>query len=82
MMNAKYGLGPSTRSIVEEAQKKGIPHKRLNEGSFVVFGQGTNQRKIRATMTDSTSGMGIDIAGDKEDTKKMLAAAYINFHWC
>jgi cyanophycin synthetase len=77
MMNAKYGLGPSTRSIVEEAQKKGIPYKRLNEGSFVVFGHGTNQRKIRATMTDLTSGMGIDIAGDKEDTKKMLAAAYI-----
>jgi cyanophycin synthetase len=76
-MNAKYGLGPSTRSIVEEAQKKGIPFKRLNEGSLVVFGYGKNQRKIRATMTDATSGMGIDIAGDKEDTKKMLAAAYI-----
>jgi cyanophycin synthetase len=76
-MNAKYGLGPSTRSIVEEARKKNIPYKRLNEGSFVVLGHGKNQRKIRATMTDSTSGMGIDIAGDKEDTKKMLAAAYI-----
>jgi cyanophycin synthetase len=77
MMKAKYGLGPSTRSIVEEAQKKQIPFKRLNEGSLVVFGYGKNQRKIRATMTDTTSGMGIDIAGDKEDTKKMLAAAYI-----
>lgn len=76
-MNAKYGLGPSTRSIVEEAKKKDIPYKRLNEGSLVVFGYGKNQRKIRATMTDATSGMGIDIAGDKENTKKMLAAAYI-----
>lgn len=75
--NASYGLGPSTRAIVEEARKQNIPFKRLNEGSFVVFGQGKNQRKIRATMTDSTSGMGIDIAGDKEDTKKLLAAAYI-----
>ncbi len=76
-MHAKYGLGPSTRSIVKEAQKQNIPYKRLNEGSFVVFGQGVNQRKIRATMTDATSGIGIDIAGDKDDTKKMLAAAYI-----
>ena len=76
-LNDKYGLGPSTKSIVKEAQRLGIPFKRLNEGSFVVFGHGKNQRKIRATMTDATSGMGIDIAGDKEDTKKMLAAAYI-----
>lgn len=76
-LNGKYGLGPSTKSIVEEARKQNIPFKRLNEGSLVVFGYGKNQRKIRATMTDSTSGMGIDIAGDKEDTKKMLAEAYI-----
>lgn len=76
-LNAEYGLGPSTRSIVEEAVKQNIPFKRLNEGSFVVFGHGKNQRKIRATMTDTTSGMGIDIAGDKEDTKKILAKAYL-----
>lgn len=76
-LNAKYGLGPSTRSIVEEARKQNIPFKRLNEGSFVVFGYGKNQRKIRATMTDFTSGIGIDIAGDKEDTKKLLGSAYI-----
>lgn len=76
-LNANYGLGPSTRAIVEEARKQNIPFKRLNEGSFVIFGHGKNQRKIRATMTDSTSGMGIDIAGDKEDTKKLLASAYI-----
>ncbi len=76
-INAKYGLGPSTKSIVQEAIKNNIPFKRLNEGSFVVFGHGKNQRKIRATMTDATSGMGIDIAGDKEDTKKILSTAYI-----
>ncbi|HRG37359.1 MAG TPA: cyanophycin synthetase [Bacteroidia bacterium] len=76
-LKAKYGFGPSTGAIVEEAKKLGIPYKRLNEGSFVVFGQGKNQRRIRATMTDSTSGMGIDIAGDKDDTKKILEKAYI-----
>src|SRR3954469_1142531 len=76
-LKSEYGLGPSTKSIVEEARKKGIPYKRLNEGSFVVFGHGKNQRKIRATMTDTTSGMGIDIAGDKEETKKILEKAYI-----
>lgn len=76
-LKTTYGLGPSTGAIVEEARKKGIPYKRLNEGSFVVFGHGKNQRRIRATMTDATSGMGIDIAGDKDDTKKILEKAYI-----
>ncbi|HET6227649.1 MAG TPA: cyanophycin synthetase, partial [Bacteroidia bacterium] len=76
-LKVQYGFGPSTGSIVNEAKKLGIPYKRLSEGSFVVFGQGKNQRKIRATMTDSTSGIGIDIAGDKDDTKKILERAYI-----
>lgn len=76
-LKAMYGFGPSTGAIVEEAKKLGIPYKRLNEGSFVVFGQGKNQRRIRATMTDSTSGMGIDIAGDKDDTKQILEKAFI-----
>jgi cyanophycin synthetase len=74
---ATDGLGPSTKAIVEEAVKRGIPFTRLDDESFVLFGQGKNQRRIRATMTDATSGMGIDFAGDKADTKRMLAKAYL-----
>ena len=33
-------LGPSTRSIVDAALKRGIPMRRLNDGSLVQFGYG------------------------------------------
>ena len=70
-------LGPSTASIVTEAQKRKIPYKRLNSGSFLTFGYGSKQKRLRATIADSTSGLGIDIAGDKEETKELLSNAYI-----
>ncbi len=74
----RYGLGPSTGSIVEEAVKRKIPYRRLNGGSLVQFGQGIYQKRIRATITEHTSGIGIDIAGDKEDTKLLLAKNFIS----
>ena len=68
-------LGPSTLSIVEEARKRGIPFMRLNEYSLVQLGYGVNQKRIRATITSQTSGIGVDLAGDKEDTKFLLNRA-------
>src|SRR5688572_859776 len=44
-------FGPSTKAIVNEAIKRNIPYKRLNESSLVIFGQGVNQKKIRATLS-------------------------------
>jgi cyanophycin synthetase len=70
-------FGPSTKSIVNEAKKRKIPFKRLNESSLVIFGQGVNQKKIRATISSQTSNMGVDMACDKEETKKILSSAYI-----
>jgi len=68
-------LGPSTRSIVKEAQTRGIPHLRLNKFSYVQLGQGINQRRIQATMTDRTSALGVEIADDKMRTKETLLQA-------
>ncbi|MGZ3920796.1 MAG: cyanophycin synthetase family protein [Bacteroidia bacterium] len=76
-IKAKYGFGPSTQAIVDEAQSRRIPFKRLNNSSFVLFGQGVNQKKIRATMTSSTSHIGVEIACDKNETKQILKSAYI-----
>lgn len=70
-------FGPSTSSIVKEALKRKIPVKRMNEGSLITFGYGNKQKKIRATILDSTSGIGIEIASNKEETKTLLANAYI-----
>ncbi len=44
-------LGPSTGSIVEEAQSRGIPWIRLNRYSLCQLGYGANQKRIQATVT-------------------------------
>jgi len=70
-------LGPSTGSIVEEAEKRGIPWIRLNKYSLCQLGYGANQKRIQATVTSETSNIGVDLAGDKEDTKFLLEQAEV-----
>lgn len=65
-------LGPSTGSIVEEAIARDIPWIRLNKQSLVQLGYGKNQVRFRATMTERTSSIAVDIASNKEETKRML----------
>ena len=68
-------LGPSTGAIVDAAIARGIPYKRLTEGSMVQLGWGSKQRRIQAAETSSTSAIAESIAQDKELTKKLLHAA-------
>ena len=68
-------LGPSTGAIVDAAIIRGIPFRRLTEGSLVQFGWGSKQRRIQAAETDNTSAIGEAIAQDKELTKRLLDAA-------
>ena len=68
-------LGPSTGSIVDAAIKRNIPYRRLTEGSLVMFGWGSKQRRIQAAEMDCTSAIAEAIAQDKDLTKKLLAAA-------
>jgi cyanophycin synthetase len=70
-------FGPSTASIVEEAAAREIPYIRLNEQSLVQLGYGKNQVRFRATMTDRTSSIAVDLAGNKDETKRMLQKAAI-----
>ena len=67
-------LGPSTGSIVDAAVARGIPYRRLTEGSLVQFGWGSRQRRIWAAEVDATSGIAESIAQDKELTKQLLRA--------
>lgn len=68
-------LGPSTGSIVDAAVLRGIPYRRLTDGSLVQFGWGSKQRRIQAAETDSTSAIAESIAQDKDLTKSLLIAA-------
>ncbi|MEO6221184.1 MAG: cyanophycin synthetase, partial [Ginsengibacter sp.] len=52
-------LGPSTGSIVEEAEKRGIPFIRLNKQSLVQLGYGIHQQRIRATIAGTTSSIAV-----------------------
>ena len=70
-------LGPSTGSIVEEAVARDIPWIRLGTNSLVQLGYGVNQMRFQATITCKTSNIAVDIACDKEETKRMLNMASI-----
>ena len=67
-------LGPSTGSIVQAAVARGIPYRRLTDGSLVQFGWGVHQRRIQAAEIDRTSAIAESIAQDKELSKKLLEA--------
>jgi len=70
-------FGPSTGSIVDEAIARDIPYIRLNDESLVQLGYGKNQVRFRATMTDRTSSIAVDLASNKDETKRMLQEAAI-----
>ncbi len=68
-------LGPSTRAIVDAASRRGIPWTRVGEDSLVRFGHGKHTRRVQGTVSDRTSMIAVDLAGDKELTKRVLSAA-------
>lgn len=70
-------LGPSTHSIVQEAISRKIPWIRIGNNSLVQLGYGKNQERFQATITGKTSHIAVDIACNKEMTKKILHAAAI-----
>ncbi len=65
-------LGPSTASLVAAAEERGIPWQRLNRYSLVQFGHGRYQHRIQATTTGRTSNIAVELAGDKEETNRIL----------
>ncbi|MEN9214297.1 MAG: cyanophycin synthetase [Gloeomargarita sp. DG02_3_bins_56] len=75
-IRAEAALGPSTAAIVRECEARGIPWQERAQG-IIQFGYGCYQRRIQATQTNFTSILGVELAGDKEGTKRMLAEAGI-----
>jgi cyanophycin synthetase len=71
----KAALGPTTQALVTAARKRGIPVARLDEHSLIQLGQGSRQRRLRASITSQTSQIAVSAAGDKAMAKSLLAAA-------
>jgi cyanophycin synthetase len=65
-------LGPSTRAIVDAAARRGIPWARVNSDSRIRLGIGKAIRHVEATVTDRTSVIAVDLASNKDETKRVL----------
>ncbi len=72
---AETELGPSTKVIVEAAETRNIPYMRLGAESLVQLGYGKHRRLIKATLSDTTSAVAVEIAQDKQLTKDLLDRA-------
>ncbi|MFO8067976.1 MAG: Mur ligase family protein [Bacteroidales bacterium] len=58
-------LGPSTQSIVDEANKREIPVFRLDQYNLIQLGTGKYQKRIRATITSETHFIAVENTFDK-----------------
>ena len=67
--------GPTTRALVAEAKRRGIPVMRLDDQSLVQFGYGSRQKRARASITSATGHIAVETASDKALTKTLLADA-------
>ncbi|MCE3259507.1 MAG: cyanophycin synthetase, partial [Bacteroidetes bacterium] len=74
-IKSRNQFGATSAYLLAEVEKRGIPYRRFDNGSLLTLGYGSKQKKIRTAVTDSTSGLGIELAGDKEETKKILDEA-------
>ena len=69
----RLDYGPSTRALVDEAERRAIPVMRLDDGySLVQLGHGVHQQRIWATTTSLTSNIAVDLASNKRLTNQML----------
>lgn len=74
---ASTELGPSTRAIVEAAERRNIPWFRIGDASLVQLGYGKYRKQIQAAVCDQTRAVSMEVAGDKELTKTLLEQASI-----
>jgi cyanophycin synthetase len=71
-LHRSASLGPSTEAIVKEAEAKGIPGYHWHS-LLIQMGYGVYQKRMQATMSAHTGILGVELACDKEGTKRILA---------
>ena len=70
---ARTDPGPSTRAILREAARRGIPATHLS-GSLLQLGYGKYARRVQASLTDFPSCVAVDAVSDKQLTKRALSS--------
>jgi cyanophycin synthetase len=74
---AETDLGISTGAIYAEARKRNIPAVCLEHSSILQLGNGKYTRLLEASLTDRSSCIAVDMAGNKHLTKQVLSEAGI-----
>lgn len=72
---ANTALGPSTETIIKEAEARKIPWMWLSARAMLQLGYGARQKRIQATLSNNTSILAVELACDKEGTKNILGNA-------
>ncbi|MEW6494365.1 MAG: cyanophycin synthetase, partial [Cyanobacteriota bacterium] len=68
-------LGPSTETIVKEAEARDMPWIQLSARAMLQLGYGVHQKRIQATLSDFSGILAVELACDKEGTKQILRDA-------
>lgn len=68
-------LGPSTETLVKEAEARDIPWMALGARAMIQLGYGVHQKRIQATLSNYSGILGVELACDKEGTKQILRDA-------
>ena len=76
-MAAESDLGISTGALFAEARKRRIPVMCLPHSSILQLGNGRYTRLLEASLTDRSTCIAVDRAGNKHLTKKILGDAGI-----
>ncbi|MES2566893.1 MAG: cyanophycin synthetase [Bacteroidota bacterium] len=76
-INSREQFGPTSMSLIREAEKRDIPYRRMNNNSMLMLGQGNRQKLVCTSLASTTSNMAVSMASDKEKTKQLLSKEYI-----
>ncbi len=68
-------LGVSTAALARAARERGVPVRRVGDLNLLRLGYGRYRRTVWAAMTDATSAIGMEVAGDKRLAHRVLADA-------
>ena len=69
----KASMGASTEALVLEAEARGIPWMELTTCDLIQLGYGKHQQRLQAALTSHSNVLAVELAGNKENTKKILA---------
>ena len=74
-LREEAALGPSTQALVQEAESRDIPWFELDARAMLQFGYGKHQKRVQASLTAHSTILGVELACDKESTKRILGNA-------